>query len=143
MRNKKAIVALGVTLCVAVGSSTLVAQKKDEPKRSKAEQLDIDVLLRASDLVESGQAMPTESMVTWESNHFVRAADGGTYVPFTVRLDRTKLTAPNVAVYVRVDPKGTALAAPGKNNKDKGPAHVYENVYFAAVSPSGAVSRRF
>jgi len=146
MKKMRGMVALCVTLSVAAGSSALLAQKADnkqEVKRSKAEQLDIEVLLKAVDTVSAGQAAPT-TMVTWESNHFIRSQDGTTYVPFTVQLDRSKLTSPTVALYVRVDTKGAAPAPPSKDNKNKDAAiHPWENVYFATVSPEGKVSRAF
>ena len=148
MKKMRGMVALCVALSVAAGSSALLAQKADnkqEVKRSKAEQLDIEVLLKAVDTVAAGQAAPT-TMVTWESNHFIRSQDGTTYVPFTVQLDRSKLTSPNVALYVRVDTKGATTAPPSKDdkNKDKDAAiHPWENVYFATVSPEGKVSRAF
>jgi hypothetical protein len=112
MKKMRGMVALCVALSVTAGSSALLAQKADnkqEVKRSKAEQLDIEVLLKAVDTVSAGQAAPTP-MVTWESNHFIRSQDGTTYVPFTVQLDRSKLTSPTVALYVRVDTKGAAPA---------------------------------
>jgi len=145
------MVALCFALSVAAGSSALLAQKVDQKqdvKRSKAEQLDVAALLKAVDTVAAGQAAATESMVTWESNHFIRSQDGTTYVPFTLQLDRSKLMSPNVALYVRVDPKGTVPAAPSKDNKDKdkdkeGALHPWENVSFATVSPEGKVARAF
>ena len=149
MKKMRGMVALCVALSVTAGSSALLAQKADnkqEVKRSKAEQLDIEVLLKAVDTVSAGQAAPT-TMVTWESNHFIRSQDGTTYVPFTVQLDRSKLMSPTVALYVRVDTKGAAPAPPSKDNKDNkdkaGAIHPWENVYFATVSPEGRVSRAF
>jgi hypothetical protein len=149
MKKMRGMVALCVALSLA-GSAALIAQKvdkKQDEKRSKAEQLDIAVLLKAVDTVAAGQAAATGTMVTWDSNHFIRSQDGTTYVPFTIHIDRTKLTSPTVALYVRVDPKGAAPpAAPGKDNKDKdkaGAVHPFENVYFATVSPEGKVSRAF
>ena len=115
MKKMRGMVALCVALSVAAGSSALLAQKvdkKQEEKRSKAEQLDIAVLLKGVDTVAAGQAAPTNTMVTWESNHFIRSQDGTTYVPFTVQLDRSKLTAPTVALYVRVANKGAVPAPP-------------------------------
>src|SRR5258707_693714 len=85
MKKMRGMVALYVALTVAAGSSALLAQnvdKKQEEKRSKAEQLDIAVLLKGVDTVAAGQAAPTDTMVTWESNHFIRSQDGTTYVPF-------------------------------------------------------------
>ena len=145
MKKMRGMVALCVALSVTAGSPALLAQKAEnkEVKRSKAEQLDIEVLLKAVDTVSAGQAAPT-TMVTWESNHFIRSQDGTTYVPFTVQLDRSKLTSPNVALYVRVDTKGTATAPPSKDNKNKdATVHPWENVYFATVGPEGKVSRAF
>jgi len=147
MKKMRGIVALCFTLSVAAGSSALLAQKvdqKQDEKRSKAEQLDVAVLLKAVDTVAAGQAAATDSMVTWESNHFIRSQDGTTYVPFTLQIDRTKLMAPNVALYVRVDPKGTVPAPAGKDSKDKdkaGPLHPWENASFAAVGPDGKGAR--
>jgi hypothetical protein len=150
MKKMRGMVALCVTLSVAAGSSALLAQKVDkqqEEKRSKAEQLDIAVLLRAVDVVAAGQATPTDTMVTWESNHFIRSQDGTTYVPFTLHIDRSKVTSPTVAIYVRVDPRGTPPPAPpSKDNKDKDKAaaiHPWENVFFATVGPEGKLSRAF
>lgn len=149
MKKMRGMVALCVALSVAAGSSALLAQKvdkKQEEKRSKAEQLDIEVLLKAVDTVAAGQAAATGTMVTWESSHFIRSQDGTTYVPFTIQLDRAKLTSPTVAVYVRVDVKGAAApAAPSKDNKNKAAAaiHPWENVYFATVNPDGKVARAF
>jgi len=84
MKKMRGMVALCVALSVAAGSSMLLAQKvekvdkKQEEKRSKAEQLDVAVLIKAVDTVAAGQAAPTDSMVTWESNHFIRSQDGTT-----------------------------------------------------------------
>lgn len=146
----RGMVALCIALSVAAGSSALLAQKvdkKQEEKRSKAEQVDIAVLLKAVDTVAAGQVTPTDTMVTWESNHFIRSQDGTTYVPFTLHIDRSKLTSPTVALYVRVDTKGAPPPAPpSKDNKDKdkaGAIHPWENVYFATVGPEGNVSRAF
>ena len=141
MKNVRGMVALWVALSVVGSSSALLAQKAEqkEVKRTKAEQVDIDALLKAADGAQGGQV--ADSLLTWESNHFLRSGDGPTYVPFTVKLDRSKLAGQTVAVYVRVDPKGTP-APTGKKEKDK-PAHSFENVYFATVSPAGTVSRAF
>jgi hypothetical protein len=144
-KKMRGMIALWAVLSVAAGSSALLAQnvdKKQDEKRSKAEQLDITLLMKAADTVQ-----PTGSTATWDSNHFIRSGDGTTYVPFTISLDRTKLTSPNVALYVRVDPKGAAAAPPtGKDSKDKDKdkaLHLWENVYFASVNAEGKLSRAF
>jgi len=66
MKKMKGMIALWAVLSVAAGSTALLAQKveKKEEKRSKAEQLDITLLMKAADTVVAGQAQPTGSTVT-------------------------------------------------------------------------------
>src|SRR5687768_10973624 len=104
------VIALCVALFFAVGSLTL-AQKaeKDEKKRNKQEQQDIETLVKIVDGVSMGQQQPPADLaVTWDSNHFVKAQDNKTYVPFTINIDRSKLASPSVAMYVRAVAKGGA-----------------------------------
>ena len=145
----RGMVSLCVALGLAAGAPALLAQKvekKAEVKRSKAEELDIAVLLQAADTVEAGQAAATGTTVSWESHHFIRSQDGTTYVPFTVHLDRAKLVSPTAALYVRVAKRGSKPPVPSKDNKDKdkaAAAYPWENLYFAAVSAEGKISRAF
>ena len=67
--------------------------------------------MRLVDGVAGGlQPAPTDVPITWESNHFVKGQDGITYLPFTLNIDRTKLSKADVAFYVRVVPKSDAGA---------------------------------
>ena len=150
MRKMRGMVALCAVLSLAAGSSALLAQKvdkKQEEKRSKAEQVDNDTLVTVVDAVAAGRVPPPPDIsVSWDSNHFFRAADGSTYVPFTVTLDRSKLTTPQTALYVRVASKAApaAAAAPAKGNKDKdknAPVHPLEKFDFANVGSDGKISR--
>src|SRR5882762_10822587 len=106
-KKMRGIVALCVALTMGVGSSALLAQKADpkkEVKRSKAEQIDFDTLVNDVDTAVAGRGAPPASgvSVTWDSNHFFRAPDGSTYVPFTLTVDKSQLAAPNSAVYLAV-----------------------------------------
>jgi hypothetical protein len=149
MKKMRGIVALCVALMMGVSTSVMLAQKADpkkEVKRSKAEQVDIDTLVTVVDAVSAGRvAAPSDIAVTWDSNHFFRAPDGSTYVPFTVMIDKSKIASPTAALYVRVANKAAAApAAPAKgNDKDKnaGPIHPWEKFDFAAVGADGKLSR--
>jgi hypothetical protein len=82
--------------------------------------------------------------VTWDSNHFFRAPDGSTYVPFTVTVDKSKLSAPTAAIYLAAFPKGAevpAAPAKGKDNKVAGPMPAFERFEFTSVSADGKLSR--
>src|SRR5580765_6103514 len=149
MKKMRGIVALCVALTLGLGSSALLAQKDDnkkpEVKRTKAEQIDIDTLVTVVDAVAAGRvAAPSDIGVTWEANHFFRAPDGSTYMPFTVTVDKSKLTSPTAALYVRVADKTAAAAPAAKGNaKDKAaaPAHPWEKIEFASVGADGKLAR--
>ena len=155
MKKMRGMVALcaALTVGLAQGSSVLLAQKADnkkpEVKRTKAEQIDIDTLVTVVDAVAGGRvAAPSDIAVTWDSSHFFRAPDGSTYMPFTVTIDKSKITSPTAALYIRVADKAAAApAAPakGNNNKDKdknaGPIHPWEKFDFAMLATDGKLAR--
>jgi hypothetical protein len=91
----------------------LAAQKNDknQSKRSKAEQQDIETVVRLVDAVSAGQAAPSDYSLTWESNHFVKGQGGITYLPFTIDVDKA-LASKQVALYVRVVDKNAPAPAP-------------------------------
>ena len=62
-----------------------------------------------NDLVDGaaeGKGAGSDAWLKWNS-HFVRAADGKVYVPFTVTLDDAGAGFESIAMYVRVMPRGT------------------------------------
>ena len=109
MKKMRGIVALCAALTIGIGSSAMLAQKADdkkEVKRTKAEQVDLDTLAMVVDNTLAGRGGATSDIgVTWDSNHFFRAPDGSTYIPFTVTVDKSKLAAPTAAAYLAV-PEG-------------------------------------
>ena len=150
MKKMRGIVALCVALTMGLGSSALLAQQQNkakEVKRSKAEQIDFDTLVNLVDGLAAGRAAAPASgiTVTWDSNHFFRAPDGSTYVPFTLTLDKAQLAAPTSAVYLAVFDKAAAAAAPApaKNSKDNsaGPTPAFERFDFPTIGANGTLSR--
>jgi hypothetical protein len=147
------VLAIAVALAFAITSAPVAAQKKDDkkpPKRSKAEQADVETLVRLVDGVSGGtQPAPTDVAITWESNHFVKGQDGVTYIPFTLTVDKAKLAKGLVAYYVRVVNKSeaaAAAAAAAKDSKDaaKPPARPdfpWDNINFIEIPASGKVTR--
>ena len=152
MQTRRAI-ALCVALFFATGTSLTFAQKaeKDEKKRNKQEEQDIEALVKIVEGVTMGQTQaPGDIAVTWDSNHFVKGQDGKTYVPFTIVVDKSRLAAPGLAMYVRAvsktPPSATmAVGTSGekKDDKKKGDKieHPWENVHFVEVPAGGKISR--
>ena len=149
--------ALAVALMVSVTmAAAQQAPKKDEKKRSKQEQQDIEALVKVVDGVSMGQQQPPADLtVTWDSSHFVKGQDGKTYVPFTISVDHSKLAAPGLALYVRAVAKAAAAsttagttgeAGEKKEEKDRGEKgdkveYPWDNVHFVDVPSTGKISR--
>lgn len=147
-----------LALAIAFGASPLLAQRNNDkrPQRSKTEQADVEALVRMVDAVGAGiQPAPADVSITWEGNHFVKGQDGITYLPFTLGVDRAKLSKGDVAFYVRIVDKAAAAAMPaapanakdGKDNKDAKnqpparPMYAWDNITFLEIPSVGKMSR--
>jgi hypothetical protein len=163
------VLTVGVALACVGGLVPISAQQRNNsqqkpPQRSKAEQQDIETLVRLVDGVATGQPAPTDIPITWESNHFVKGQGGITYIPYTLSIDRAKLSSRSVAMYVRMVDKKQASqpAAPApaptkdgsnknqRNDKDKGdqpaapaprPTFAWDNLQFIEIPAEGKLSR--
>jgi len=131
MKFRRLVASLTAVLLVAGASSIAQAQeKKKERKLTKQEQQDAQALLK---VVDAG-APVSEMPLTWEQHHFVKAADGKTFVPFTLKAD----TKSEVSLYVRAVAKG---AAPAGKDKDKKVEYPWDDIQFLAPGPDGHFSR--
>jgi hypothetical protein len=147
------VLSLAVAVAVLAGAPVLVAQnnqqpnRRDQERRSQADQRDIQALVQTVDAVAAGkQPAPADIPLRWESNHFLRGGDGSTYIPFTVVADASKLAAPGTALYVRVVNKAAAApAAPPADNRNRNqqaaPTYPWDNVNFIDVRGDGRISR--
>lgn len=132
MQFRRLAASLTALLLLAGVSSTALAQdkgqeKKKERKLSKQEQQDAQALLKLADAGAGPSTLP----LVWEQNHFVKAADGKTFVPFTVKVD----TKSEVSLYVRAVAKGATPA------KDKKVEYPWDDIQFLAPGPDGRFSR--
>ncbi len=152
--------ALCVLVALVGGSWSVHAQRNDrrqqqqrEQQEKQEEQLrqqDVETLVLLVDAVSAGQQeAPAEVPLTWESNHFIKGQGGDTYIPFTLVLDRSQLTRPDVALYVRIVDKEQAAAAPPPadaaavvpDTPPQRPTYAWDNLHFIAVPADGKVSR--
>lgn len=152
----RGVLALTAALMVGLIALPLAAQdkKNQPPKRSKAEQQDVETLVRLVDGVSTAtQPAPSDMSIAWESNHFVKGQDGVTYLPFTLVVDPA-LKSKQVAFYVRVVNKGAPMpvaapppADPKDKDKDKKnavpvrPSFPWDNIAFTQVPDNGKMSR--
>src|SRR5688500_4870352 len=134
------------------------AQPTPQNQRTPGQQQDTEVLVRLVEAVATGQQpAPTDVPVTWEANHFVKGQGGDTYIPFTITVDRSKLTAPAAALYIRVVDKNLAAAAaaapaappaqpaagqkPAAQPAPAAPQFAWDRIYFVDIPADGKLSR--
>jgi hypothetical protein len=123
--------------------------RREQERRSQAEQRDIQALVQLVDAVAAGkQPTPAEIPMKWVGNHFVRGAEGATYIPFTLTIDASQMAAPGTALYVRaVSKAATPAPAPAQQQNQRGnqqpppPTYPWDDIQFLNVPSDGQVSR--
>jgi hypothetical protein len=146
------VLALCVAAIVFAAAPSVLAQRNNQPqqqKRPKTEQMDIDALSSAVDFAAAGKS-PTDIGLTWEMNHFMRAADRGTVLAFIVDVDKSALASPDAMLYIRVMDKAqtaaaaAAASAPADKKDPKtvvAPNYVWQNLYTITVPADGRLQR--
>jgi len=155
MNTRRSLTAALAVASLTALSHPVVAQqnnqqnRREQERRSQADQRDIQALVQLVDAVAAGkQPAPVEIPVTWVGNHFVRGAEGATYVPFTLTVDASKMAAPGTALYVRAVTKGAAPAPEQKpepnrrgNQQPQAPMYPWDDIQFLEVRGDAPVSR--
>ena len=117
-------------------------QQSQREQQSPQQQRDTQALVQMVDAVAAGtQPAPADVGLQWEGNHFMKSADGETYVPFTLAVDAAQLAAPGTALYVRAV---STAAVPSPDPAAEQPAAVsysWNVVYFLDVPPDGIIQR--
>ena len=101
---RRRVIALVAALAIATVASTAFAQQrggdpKNQPKRSKQEQAEIEQLVKLIDGVMAGQPAPGDIQMTL-SPFFLKSQEQRTFVPFVLNV--TGAPAVDSALYVRV-----------------------------------------
>ncbi len=111
--------ATAVAVALVVSATFAVAQqapKKDDKKRSKQEQAEIEQIVKLVDGVMAGQPAPTDITMSVEP-FFMKSQEARTFVPFVLNLNNAPKT--DAALYIRVvdpaavpDPKAKKVTYP-------------------------------
>ena len=112
--------ALAVVVALVVSATFAVAQqaptKKDDRKRSKQEQQEIEQVVKLVDGVMAGQPAPTDVTMSLEP-FFMKSQEARTFVPFVLTVNNAP--AAPAALYIRVvnpaaqpDPKAKKVEYP-------------------------------
>jgi hypothetical protein len=121
------VVALVVSATLAVAGQ---AQKKNEPKRSKQEQQEIEQVVKLVDGAMAGQPAPADITMSLEP-FFLKSQEQRTFVPFVLTINNAPKT--DAAMLVRV-----VNPAAQPDPKAKRVEHPWEDVHFVpAVQLAG------
>jgi len=140
-----AIGILGFTLTVTGEAFARGDQQKGaEQKLDKAQAQETQALIKLVNDVALGAPVPSDFPIVWQ-NHFVKARDQRTFVPYVLSMPQGGLTNPSVAMYIRVVSKGAeAPAAPADPKAAKDlkaaprPEYAFEAVVFTDLkAPEG------
>ena len=140
MKHRRAFVTvLGVVL--AFSAAPFAQENK---KQSDAQKKEIQGLVKIVDGIAAGQPAPNDLVLSWVHQDMLKAQGNKEYIPFTVQIDTSKTTSPNVALYWRVVARGGGAAAEvappagqKKDDKDKDKKksdYAYEDISFAPVT---------
>ena len=94
--------AMAMAVALVFAATFAVAgqqQKKNEPKRSKQEQQEIEQVVKLVDGVMAGQPAPTDVTMSLEP-FFMKSKEARTFVPFVLTV--TNAPAAPAALYIRV-----------------------------------------
>ena len=146
-----AIGILGFTLTVTGEAFARGDQQKGaEQKLDKAQAQEMQALVKLVNDVVFGAPAPSDFPMAWQ-NHFLKARDQRTFVPYVLSMPQGGLANPSVAMYIRVVRTGAeAAAAPAdpKAAKDAKAAprqeFAFEDVVFTDLrTPEGKDPYRF
>src|SRR3954469_25061406 len=108
--RRVAAVALFVACAVAGADASSQQNRFDRRSQDRVEETqrkEGEALLNLADAAMSGR-MASDFSIRWNNDFF--KAQTGTFVPFTVTIDRSSLTANDGLMYVRATRRDNALA---------------------------------
>jgi hypothetical protein len=124
--------------------------QKVDKKVEKAQQFDIQSVVRSTDAAMAGQLANDFTMAF--RNDSLKAQEGKTYVPYTVSFDQAQAPAGKaLTMFVRVVNKGMASAPaaadPKKAKEDKSknqhPEYVSQEAYFVTLTPPASATEPY
>jgi hypothetical protein len=108
--GRRAAVAALLFACAVAGADASSSQnrqdRRSQERQDEARRREGEALLSLADAAMEGRG-PADFSIAWRNDFF--KAQSGTFVPFTVTVDRTSLSAANGLMYVRAAPRDASL----------------------------------
>ncbi|MDO8837146.1 MAG: hypothetical protein Q7V01_16200 [Vicinamibacterales bacterium] len=132
------LASFAVALCAAsVAPMDPVFAQQPDKKVVKAQQEELQAVLKIADAVTAGQPAPADFTMTF-SNDFLKAQDGKMYIPFTLAIPADSAPPANLTMYLRVVARNPPVAAAppadakdkkAKDDKNNRPEYAFEDAF--------------
>ena len=106
--QRTAVVSVIAAMFTVVATTTVGWAQEELSEQEEQEIESLAVIVGAA---LQGEIVPTEDPFGW-TNDFLKSSEQTTFVPFTLSLDRSKVSTPRVVMYVYVEPQGGPVAEP-------------------------------
>jgi hypothetical protein len=100
------------TVAVADASAQAKLDRRVQDRADEARRKEGEALVNLADAAMSGHA-GSDFAIQWSNDFF--KAQTGTFVPFTLTIDRSKVTAPTALMYLRAARRNAVPAAAGRS----------------------------
>ncbi len=111
---------------VGITATASLGYAQEEP--TEAQQQEYVKLATIVGAALQGQIVPTGEPFGW-ANDFLKSSDQTTFVPFTLSIERTKLSPPAAALYIFVAERGAKATAGADGSPTVLPMPVFEDAY--------------
>jgi len=132
-RCRPAWLSLRVALVCIIATASLGYAQDEITEAQQQEYVSLATIVGAA---LQGQIVPTGEPFGW-ANDFLKSSDQTTFVPFTLSIERTKVTTPGAALYLFVSERG-AKATAGADGATQLPMPVFEDAYHLELGAPNA-----
>jgi hypothetical protein len=140
-------IALPALVFLVADAAPAVCGQERPQATEQTQRLEGDAVLALADAALAGKSVPSDFQVGWQ-NEFLKA-QRGTFVPFTLTIDASRLTRRSALIYVRAVPGGRDRRSEDKKGSNPQAADDFpvDAIFPTELSPDAAqrarVSRGF
>lgn len=127
-----AAIVVAMTACTAPGADAGQSDRRRQGRVDEALRREGDALVAMADAAAAGRLVPSDFTLAWRNDFF--KAQPGTFVPFTITFDASRLASGRALMYVRA--QRTAAPRADQRGKIRTP-YAYETIFPLSIEPAG------
>ena len=127
-------IALPALVFLVSDAAPAVCGQERPQATEQTQRVEGEAVLALADAALAGKPVPSDFQVGWQ-NEFLKA-QRGTFVPFTLTIDASRLTRPSALVYVRAVPGGRPASRDRRSEDKKGSEPQADDFPVDAIFPT-------